>query len=90
MLKYDFGMVKCICRINVSDMRRLDMAGTSIMENITVQTASEVDPALLRMLDRGIEDIRAGRVLPHDEAIKEIERIREQRKISANKKAAVS
>ncbi len=66
------------------------MAGTSIMENITVQTASEVDPALLRMLDRGIEDIRAGRVLPHDEAIKEIERIREQRKISANKKAAVS
>ena len=66
------------------------MAGTSIMENITVQTASEVDPALLRMLDRGIEDIRAGRVLPHDEAINEIERIREQRKISANKKAAVS
>ena len=65
------------------------MAGTSIMENITVQTASEVDPALLRMLDRGIEDIRAGRVLPHDEAIKEIERIREQRKISSNKKAAV-
>ena len=42
------------------------------------------------MLDRGIEDVKAGRVLPHDEAIKEIERIREQRKISANKKAKYS
>lgn len=65
------------------------MAETSVAENITIQTASEVDPALLRMLDRGIEDVKAGRVLPHDEAIKEIKKIREQRKISANKKAAV-
>ena len=47
-----------------------------------------MDPALLRMLDRGIEDVKAGRALSHDEAIKEIERIREQGKISANKKAA--
>ncbi len=60
-----------------------------ISENITVQTANEVDPALLRMLDRGIEDVLAGRVLPHKEAMKEIEHIREQRKLSSNKRAAV-
>ena len=51
-----------------------------ISENITVQTANEVVPALLRMLDRGIEDVLAGRVLPHKEAMKEIEHIREHRK----------
>ena len=29
-------------------------------EKITIQDASEVDPNLLRMLDRGLEDIEAG------------------------------
>lgn len=38
-------------------------------EKITIQDASEVDPNLLRMLDRGLEDIEAGRTLSHEEAI---------------------
>ena len=33
-------------------------------EKLTIQDASEVDPNLLRMLDRGLEDIEAGRTLP--------------------------
>ncbi len=49
-------------------------------EKITVQDASEVDPNLLRMLDRGLEDIEAGRTLPHDEAMAEVRRIREARR----------
>ena len=50
------------------------------MEEITIQTATETDPNLLRMLDRGLDDIEAGRTLPHEEAIKEIRRIRQVRK----------
>ena len=45
-------------------------------EKITIQDASEVDPNLLRMLDRGLEDIEVGRTLPHDEAMAEVGRIR--------------
>ena len=45
-------------------------------EKITIQDASEVDPNLLRMLDRGLEDIEVGRTLPHDEAMAEVRRIR--------------
>ena len=51
-------------------------------EKITIQDASEVDPNLLRMLDRGLEDIEAGRTLPHDEAMAEVRRIREARRFS--------
>ncbi len=49
-------------------------------EKIIIQDASEVDPNLLRMLDRGVEDIEAGRTLPHDEAMAEVRRIREARR----------
>ena len=45
-------------------------------EKITIQDASEVDPNMLRMLDRGLEDIEAGRTLPHDHAMEEVRRIR--------------
>ncbi len=33
---------------------------------IIIQDASEVDPNLLRMLDRGLEDIEAGKKLAKD------------------------
>jgi predicted transcriptional regulator len=49
-------------------------------EKITIQDASEVDPNLLRMLDRGLEDIEYGRTLPHEEAMEEVRRIREARR----------
>ena len=32
------------------------------------------------MLDRGLEDIEAGRTLPHEEAMAEVQRIREARR----------
>ncbi len=38
-------------------------------EKIIVQDASEVDPNLLRILNRGLEDIEAGKTLPHKEAM---------------------
>lgn len=50
------------------------------MDNIKIQDTSEVDPDLLRMLDRGLEDIEAERTLPHSEATKEVRRIREARR----------
>lgn len=40
----------------------------------------EVDPVLLHMLDRGLEDIEAGRTLPHSEAIDEIKTLRDSRR----------
>lgn len=49
-------------------------------ENITIQDASELDPNLLRMLDRGLEDIESGRTLPHRDAINEARRICEARR----------
>ena len=49
-------------------------------EKIHIQDASEVDPNLLRMLDRGLEDIEAGRTVPHDQAVMEVRRIRETRR----------
>ena len=51
-------------------------------EKITIQDASEVDPNLLRMLDRGLEDIEAGRTLSHEEAMAEVRRIREVRRFA--------
>ncbi|SDB33694.1 hypothetical protein SAMN02910298_01635 [Pseudobutyrivibrio sp. YE44] len=51
-----------------------------IDKNITIQDASEVDPNLLRMLDRGLEDIEAGRTLTHTQAMEEVRRIRKERR----------
>lgn len=51
-----------------------------IDKNITIQDASEVDPNLLRMLDRGLEDIEAGRTLTHSQAMEEVRRIRKERR----------
>jgi hypothetical protein len=58
-------------------------------EKITIQDASEVDPNLLRMLDRGLEDIEAGRTLPHDEAMAEVRRIREARRFARSNTGVV-
>ena len=54
----------------------------SVMEKEKVQVlnASEVDPDLLIMLNRGLENIEAGRSLPHKEAMKEVARIRTERR----------
>ena len=54
-----------------------------INDKIVIQDASEVDPDLLRMLDRGLEDIAAGRTLPHKEAMAEVRKIRESRRFAA-------
>lgn len=54
-------------------------------EKIIIQDASEIDPNLLRMLDRGLEDIEAGRTVPHDEAMAEIRKIRDARRYSRSK-----
>ena len=51
-------------------------------EKILIQDASKADPNLLRMLDRGLEDIEAGRTLTHDEAVDEVRRIRETRRFA--------
>ena len=45
-----------------------------------IQNASEVDPNLLQMLNRGLEDIEAGRTLPHKEAMEEVRKIRASRR----------
>lgn len=49
-------------------------------EKIVIQDASETDPNLLRMLDRGLEDIEEGRTTPHKEALEEARRIIETRR----------
>ena len=49
------------------------------MRDITIHPANETDPNLLRMLDRGLNDIEAGRVLSHDDAMAEVRRIRQMR-----------
>ena len=65
------------------------MTETTVKDNITIQTAGEVDPALLKMLDRGIDDVMSGRVIPHKDAMKEIEKVRDQRRTSLKKQTAV-
>jgi len=50
------------------------------IEKISVQDASEVDPNLLRLLNRGLEDIESGRTLPHKEAMEEVRKIRAERR----------
>ena len=59
-------------------------------EKIVIQDAAEVDPNLLRMLDRGLEDIEAGRTLPHDEAMAEVRRIREARRLARSNTGAAA
>ncbi len=60
-------------------------------EKIIIQDASEVDPNLLRMLNRGLEDIEAGRSLPHNEAMKEVRKIRaDRRRARSNMGVAVN
>ncbi len=54
-------------------------------EKIIIQDASEIDPNLLRMLDRGLEDIEAGRTVPHDEAMSEVRKIRDARRCARSK-----
>ena len=49
-------------------------------KKVLIQDASETDPNLLRMLDRGIEDIEAGRTVSHNEAIAEVRKIRAARR----------
>ena len=61
-----------------------------IDEKINIQDASEVDPNLLRMLDRGLEDIEAGRTLSHDEAMAEVRRIREARRYARSNTIGVA
>lgn len=60
-------------------------------EKITILDASETDPNLLRMLNRGLEDIEAGRALPHKEAMEEVKRIQaERRRARSNMGAAAN
>ena len=47
---------------------------------IIIQGASETDLNLLRMLNRGLEDIESGRTLPHKEAMEEVRKIRTERR----------
>ncbi len=52
----------------------------SYMADFQIQIAAETDPNLLRMLDRGLDDIEAGRVLSHEDAMREVRRIRQRRR----------
>ena len=47
---------------------------------VIIQDASETDLNLLRMLNRGLEDIESGRTLPHKEAMEEVRKIRTERR----------
>lgn len=59
-------------------------------EKIDIQNISEIDPNLIRMLDRGLEDIEKGRTLPHDEAIKEVRKIVENRRYAKLNPGAIA
>ena len=50
-------------------------------DEMNIVAASDVDPNLLRMLDRGIDDVLAGRTLSHKEAMEEVKKIRSQRRL---------
>jgi len=51
-----------------------------IDEKVNIQKDTEVETNLLRMLDRGIDDIESGRTLTHEDAMKEVRRLREKRR----------
>ncbi len=58
-------------------------------ESIVIRDASEVDQNLLRLLDRGLEDIDSGRTLSHEDAMEEVRRIREIRRNARSGKGEV-
>ena len=58
------------------------------MADIQIQVAAETDPNLLRMLDRGLDDIEAGRVLSHEDAMREVRRIRQRRREARTERTA--
>ena len=60
----------------------------SYMADFQIQIAAETDPNLLRMLDRGLDDIEAGRVLSHEDAMREVRRIRQRRREARAERAA--
>ena len=45
-----------------------------------IQNDTEVETNLLRMLDRGIDDIESGRTLAHEDAMNEVRRLRNKRR----------
>ncbi len=49
-------------------------------EKVNIQNATEFEPSLLRMLDRGIDDVEAGRTLTHEDAMNEVRRLRNKRR----------
>lgn len=49
-------------------------------EKMNIQNDTEVETNLLRMLDRGIDDIEAGRTLTHEDAMNEVRRLRNKRR----------
>ena len=58
-------------------------------ESIVIRDASEVDQNLLRLLDRGLEDIDSGRTLSHEDAMEEVRRICEIRRNARSGKGEV-
>ena len=51
-----------------------------IDEKMNIQKDTEVETNLLRMLDRGIDDIESGRTLTHEDAMNEVRRLRNKRR----------
>ena len=64
------------------DVRIIVILGGSKMvdEKMNIQNDTEVETNLLRMLDRGIDDIESGRTLTHEDAMNEVRRLRNKRR----------
>ena len=64
------------------DVRIIVILGGSKMvdEKMNIQNDTEVETNLLRMLDRGIDDIESGRTLAHEDAMNEVRRLRNKRR----------
>ena len=50
-----------------------------IDEKMKIQKDTEVETNLLRMLDRGIDNIESGRTLTHEDAMNEVRYLRNKR-----------
>ena len=50
------------------------------LNEIPIQITTETDQNLLRILDCGLDNIEAGRILSHEDAEREIQRIRQVKK----------
>ena len=74
-----------LCWIIMDGGVRKELIG---MADIQIQVAAETDPNLLRMLDRGLDDIEAGRVLSHEDAMREVRRIRQRRREARTERTA--